>query len=245
MSFDGQIPTGDLCRSRTDADIAETLVSALDRSLTGYIVFEPQQSILAGDDDRAVITFEQGVPMAAYHTDNDVVGSQAIDALSDSGTPHVDVYTLPATALMSIHRDVTDTFAIAPTAPARRLTDNATLVERTRNAAPQTRVTGTDTQTAVEAFLADTDQIESIKQEARAEAAARAAEWGFTDQLESTETETKVTQNENHPSKDQTVVHSMQQQTNDPHDSEPDTGAVNDETSYDDPTENIDGSSSQ
>ncbi|WP_182021554.1 hypothetical protein [Haloquadratum walsbyi] len=234
MVFYEQIPTGDLCRSRTDADIAETLISALNRSLTGYVVFEPQQSILAGEDDRAVITFEQGVPMAAYHTDNDVVGSEAIDALSDSGTPHVDVHTLPAAALMSIHRDVTDTFAVAPTAPARHLTNDATLVERTRNVAPQTRVDGTDTQTAVEAFLADTDRIESIKQEARAEAAARAAEWGFTDQLGPPET----TENENIDDEDRTLEDSAQQKGDNVYESESDVNARHNRTSSDDSKQN-------
>ena len=103
MVVDGHIPEGRLCRSRTDADVGETLAGVLDRELTGYVVFEPQGSILRGGDERAVLTFEEGVPVLAYHAPSDTGGTDALGALS-GGLFHAESYELPADALADAHR---------------------------------------------------------------------------------------------------------------------------------------------
>jgi hypothetical protein len=179
MVANGHIPEGRLCRSRTDADVGETLAGVLDRELTGYVVFEPQGSILRGDDDRAVLTFEDGVPVLAYHAPSDAGGTDALAALS-GGVFHAESYELPADALAAAHR--VDALRVPPTAPADRLAGDDGLIERTRKAAPDDRLRADDA-TAVVEFLSDPDRIEAIRAEARAEAEERAAEWGLTDQL--------------------------------------------------------------
>ena len=181
MVANGHIPEGRLCRSRTDADVGETLAGVLDRRLTGYVVFEPQGSILRGGDERAVVTFEDGVPVLAYHAPSDAGGTDALAALP-GGVFHAEWYELPADALAEAHR--VDALEVPPTAPADRLADDDALAERTREAAPDDRLRGAETTDAVAAFLADEDRIEAIREEARAEAEERAAEWGLTDQLD-------------------------------------------------------------
>jgi len=181
MLADGHIPEGELRRSRTDADVGATLADVLDRELTGYVVFEPQGSILLGDGERAVLTFESGVPVLAYHSESDAGGPDALDALA-GGPFHADVYELPPATLEAAHR--VEELRVGPTAPARRLADDEALVERTRAAAPDDRLTEAEGPSAVEAFLADAQRVETIREEARAEAQARAAEWGLTGQLE-------------------------------------------------------------
>jgi hypothetical protein len=181
MVVDGRIPEGELCRSRTDADVGETLASALNRELTGYVVFEPRGSILRGSDERAVLTFESGVPVLAYHPGSDAGGPDALDALA-GGPFHADVYELPPATLEAPHR--VEELRVDPTAPARRLAGDDALVERTRAVAPEDRLTEAEGPSAVEAFLADAERVETIREEARAEARARAAEWGLTGQLE-------------------------------------------------------------
>lgn len=181
MVANGHIPEGQLCRSRTDADVGETLAEVLDRDLTGYVVFEPQGSILRGDDERAVLTFEAGVPVLAYHAPSDAGGTDAIAALS-GGLFHAESYELPAEALADAHR--VEALRVPPTEPADRLTDDDALIERTREAAPDDRLEDGSDASAVAEFLDDPDRIDAIRQEARAEAEERAAEWGLTDQLD-------------------------------------------------------------
>jgi hypothetical protein len=180
MVANGHIPDGRLCRSRTDADVGETLAGVLDRGLTGYVVFEPQGSILRGGDERAVLTFENGVPVLAYHAPSDAGGADALAALS-GGLFHAESYELPADALAAAHK--VDALRVPPTAPADRLAGDDALVERTRRVAPDDRLRDDDP-SAVAEFLADPDRIEAIRDEARAEAEERAAEWGLTDQLD-------------------------------------------------------------
>ncbi|MDQ2053095.1 MULTISPECIES: hypothetical protein [Halobellus] len=184
MVADGHIPEGELCRSRTDADIGETLAGVLDRELTGYVVFEPQGSILFGNDERAVLTFEAGVPVLAYHSASDAGGRAALDALTGD-LFHAEVYELAADALAAAHR--VEELRVAPSAPADVLADDETLVDRTRDAAPEDRLADAAGASAVEAFLADADRIDAIRDEARAEAQARAAEWGLAEQLDGEE----------------------------------------------------------
>ncbi|TKX85377.1 hypothetical protein EXE43_13970, partial [Halorubrum sp. SS5] len=59
------------------------------------------------------------------------------------------------------------------------------LAERTREAAPDERLRdGADEDDAVAAFLADDERIDAIREQARAEARDRAAEWGLDDALD-------------------------------------------------------------
>ncbi|RDI71341.1 hypothetical protein [Halopelagius longus] len=179
---DVQIPEGDLIRSRVVADAGVTLSAALDDELTGYAVVEPQDALLLGDGGRAVLTFEDGVPVLAYDPATDRGGSDALADFAAAGPYRVEVYELPASALDAAHG--TDELRVPPTEPADRLADDPSLAERTREAAPADRLDAGEGQSAVEEFLADADRIEAIREEAREEAAARAEEWGLSDQLE-------------------------------------------------------------
>ncbi|WP_435184913.1 hypothetical protein [Halobellus sp. EA9] len=180
MLADGHIPEGELRRSRTDADVGATLADVLDRELTGYVVFEPQGSILFGDGERAVLTFESGVPVLAYHPASDAGGPDALAALTGD-LFHAELYELPAESLSAAHR--VEELRVPPAAPARELAGDDALAERTRAAAPDDRLDA-ERGSAVEAFLADADRIEAIREEARAEARSRADEWGLADQLD-------------------------------------------------------------
>ncbi|WP_310922708.1 hypothetical protein [Halogeometricum salsisoli] len=174
------IPEGELLRSRVVSDAGATLAAVLDRELTGYAVFEPQDSLLGGGGDPAVLTFEDGVPVLAYDAGADRGGPDALAALDAAGPFRVELYGLAAAAVERLHRD--ETCRVPPARPADRLAADPELVERTRAAAPADR--RADERTAVEAFLADADRIEEIRAEARREAESRAAEWGLSEQLE-------------------------------------------------------------
>ncbi|MFC6826536.1 hypothetical protein [Halopelagius fulvigenes] len=179
---DVRIPEGDLIRSRVVADAGVTLSAALDGELTGYAVVEPQDALLLGDGGRAVLTFEDGVPVVAYDPSTDRGGSDVLADFAAAGPYRVEVYELPASALEAAHR--TDELRVPPTEPADRLAADPTLAERTREATPDERLEAERDPSAVEAFLADADRIEAIREEAREEAAARAEEWGLSDQLD-------------------------------------------------------------
>ncbi len=64
-------PRGDLVRSRVVSDPATALTAVLERELTEYAVFEPQDSLLLDADGHGIVTFEAGVPLFAYHTGTD------------------------------------------------------------------------------------------------------------------------------------------------------------------------------
>ncbi|MFB6102136.1 MAG: hypothetical protein ABEJ73_06175 [Haloplanus sp.] len=176
-----RIPRGDLIRSRVVDDPGATLETALERRLTGYAVFEPQDAVLLGDETRGVITFEGGVPVLAYCTDTDRGGADALADVAGPGPYSVDLFELDRSALAEAHE--ADDLRISPALPAERLTDDRDLVTRTREAAPDDRLGGDGT-APVESFLADEAQIEAIREQAREEARARAEEWGLTDALD-------------------------------------------------------------
>ncbi|GAB6860318.1 hypothetical protein ACFR97_09765 [Haloplanus litoreus] len=176
-----RIPRGDLLRSRVVDDPGTTLSAALDRRLTGYAVFEPQDAVLLGDDTRGVVTFEAGVPTLAYCTDTDRGGADALDDVAGPGPYSVDLYELDPAALAEAHE--ADDLRVPPGLPADRLTDDRDLVTRTREAAPDDRL-GNDDPDAVAAFLDDEEGIEAIRERAREEARTRAEEWGLTDALD-------------------------------------------------------------
>jgi hypothetical protein len=176
------IPRGQLVRSRVVPDIRTVLTDALDRDLTGYAVIEPQETILLDDDGKVVFTFEEGVPILAYHTATDAGGKNALAALATVGPCRLDLYALSPHQLETAH--ATPELRVSPEMPAKHLAGDPALADRTRERASTDTADDETPLTAVEAFLDDTEQIEAIREQARTEAKRRAKEWGLDDQLE-------------------------------------------------------------
>ncbi|KAA9396749.1 hypothetical protein Har1130_02755 [Haloarcula sp. CBA1130] len=182
-----KVPRGRLDKSRVVTDPRDTLADVLDRELTGYAVFESQKTLLLDGEGRGIITFTDGVPVLAYHTGTDRGGPPALADLAIPGPYHVSLYALDATDLESVH-EAAD-LRVPPGMPAERLGGDPALADSTRRAAPDERLStanddvaaedGTAEQSAVEAFLDDTEKIEAIKQQARSEARERAQQWEF------------------------------------------------------------------
>jgi len=178
-----RLPRGRLLKSRVVSDPREPLAEVLDRALTGYAVFESQDSLLLDGDGRGVVTFTGGVPVVAYHTGTDRGGPPALADLAVPGPYHVSVFELDAAELATVHE--VDELAVPPGMPAERLAGDPALADSTRRSAPAER-TGGPSEThedhgAVEAFLEDEEKIAAIREQARKEAKERAAEWGFND----------------------------------------------------------------
>jgi hypothetical protein len=176
-----RIPRGALLRSRVVDDPSEVLRSVLDERLTGYVVFEPQDALLLGETTRGVITFEDGVPVLAYDTERERGGRTGLEGFAVTGPNRVAVHAVDADALADAHE--TDEFRIPPGEPARVLAGDERLGARTTDAAPASRRNEGQSQSAVEAFLADADAIAEIRAEARAEARSRAEAWGLDEVL--------------------------------------------------------------
>jgi hypothetical protein len=178
-----EIPRGDLLRSRVVSDVGTTLAAALDRDLTGYATVVPQETLLLAGDARGVLTFEAGVPVLAYNTVTDSGGPDALAELAVPGPYRIELYAVAADGLRAAHDE--EALRIPPAAAATELADDARLAERTREAAPADRLADDDGEEAdaVAAFLADDDRIAAIREQARAEAAERASEWGLDDAL--------------------------------------------------------------
>jgi hypothetical protein len=176
---------GRLVRSRVISDVRELLNHALERELTGYAVLEPGESLLLDADGKGVLTFEEGVPVLAYHTATDDGGPPALAAFGD-GPYRADCYELGPGALAEVHD--TPELRVPPGMPAERLAGDPALADRTRDRAPEGRPDRAEEAGggAVAAFLENEERIERIREEARAEAQRRAQEWGLDDQLEGT-----------------------------------------------------------
>jgi len=179
-----RLPQGRLRKSRVVTDPREPLAEVLDRSVTGYAVFEPQDSLLLDADGRGVVTFADGVPVVAYHTGTDRGGPPALADLAVPGPYHVSVFELDAPDLEAVHE--VDALRVPPGMPAERLAGDPALADSTRRAAPAERPTAGGTESgndhgAVEAFLEDEEKIAAIREQAREEARQRAAEWGLND----------------------------------------------------------------
>ena len=178
------IPRGELLRSRVVATVGETLAEVLDRELTGYATLVPQETLLSAGDARGVLTFEAGVPVLAYNTATDRGGSVALASIAVPGPYRVELYAVPRSELEAAH--AVTALRVPPDAPATELADDPALAARTRDVAPADRGpdrNGGDDGNAVAAFLADDDRIEAIREQAREEARARAAEWGLNEAL--------------------------------------------------------------
>ncbi|MFC7156268.1 hypothetical protein ACFQPA_12525 [Halomarina halobia] len=185
MSVDAlSIPRGRLVRSRVVEGVDVVLADALSRALTGYAVLVPQETLLLDEDDRAVLTFEDGVPVLAYHVGTDAGGPRALADLAPCGPCRLDLYELAPRHLREAHD--TPEVRVPPGMPAERLAGDPSLVDRTRERAPADRLDeGGDGLDALEAFLEDEARIDAIREEARAEAERRAAEWGLAGHLDS------------------------------------------------------------
>lgn len=175
------IPEGRLRRSRVVDDPGVALADALESELTGYLVFEPADALLLAEPTRGVVTVADGVPVLAFERGGDRAGDAAVRALSTPGPTRVELYDLPAADLSRAHDDADDAARVPPGVPAERLGGDDHLAERTRAAAPDDRIA--EETDAVAAFLADEDRVRRIREEARAEAKARAAEWGLDEVL--------------------------------------------------------------
>ncbi len=177
------IPRGTLLRSRVVSDVGTTLARALDRGLTGYATLVPQETLLLSGEARGVLTFADGVPVLAYNTVTDSGGPDALAELAVPGPYRAELYAVDAARLETAHE--TEALRVAPAAAATELADDQALAERTREAAPDHRLRATDgDDDAVASFLADDDRIEAIREQARAEARDRAAEWGLDGALD-------------------------------------------------------------
>lgn len=175
-----QLPHGQLIRSRVVSDLGTPLSMVLREKLTGYACLEPQDALLLDVDGTGVLTFEQGVPVVAYHTGTDNGGPPALDDIAVSGPYRVELYDLADGVLADIH--ASEQLRVPPGMPAERLVGDPELIEQTRAAAPDERVQGRDSRSpldAVEEFLTDEESISRIRERARADAKTRAEEWGF------------------------------------------------------------------
>lgn len=171
------IPRGALVRSRVVGDPGEALATALDRSLTGYAVLEPQATLLLDGDERAVLALREGVPIRAYHA---ATGRGGADALADLGTPGPCRVALYRTG----EPDVEGGAPVEPGTPAELLAADPALADRSRAAAPDDASAPSESLDAVEAFLENEEKIEAIRERAREEATRRADEWGFDEAVD-------------------------------------------------------------
>ncbi len=170
----------ELTFARVVDDAAAALSLALDRELTGHAVLTPQDALLLDDDGEGVVAFTDGVPTHVRHTGTGRGGAAALADLATTGPLRVECY---AGDDGSVPR--TDQHAVAPGTPAERLAGDDVLAQRTREAAEAGDIGGGDPADddldAVEAFLADEEKVEAIRDRAREEARERAEEWGFDD----------------------------------------------------------------
>jgi hypothetical protein len=176
------LPGGHLEKSRVVADPRDVLAAALDRSITGYAVFESQDALLLDADGRGIVAFEDGVPTRAVHTGTGRGGPPALADLAVPGPYHVELYAAEALVLPGTASD-----EIPPGMAAERLAGDPALARSTRRTAPTGRssmsASGTSESTtdrpqgAVEAFLENEEKIEAIREQARTEAQERASEW--------------------------------------------------------------------
>ncbi|SEW08130.1 hypothetical protein [Halobacterium jilantaiense] len=160
--------------SRVVEDAAAALGLALDRELTGYAEFTPQDALLLDDGGAGVLAFEAGVPTHVKHSGSGRGGDAALGDLAVPGPLRVECYAGGDPPVPE-----TEQFAVAPGTPAERLAGDADLADRTRAAAPADGSQGGESMDAVEAFLEDDEKIDALRERAREEATERASEWGF------------------------------------------------------------------
>jgi len=179
------LPSGRLLRRRVVENVGTVLDRALEAELTGYARLVSQDALLLDGDGVGVLTFQDGIPSAAYHTGTDAAGQEALADIAVAGPYRLELYELEADVLAEVHGS--ESVAVPPTSPARRLSGDPQLIERTRGAAPADRLEAkTDEDAhldAVASFLDDEERIETIRDRAREEARSRADEWGFEPEI--------------------------------------------------------------
>jgi hypothetical protein len=175
------LPQGQLLRQRVLDSVETVLADALDRELTGYARLEPQETLLLSADRAGVLTFENGVPVAAYHTDPDATGADALTEIASHGPYRLGLYALAGDELDQLHRG--DSVRVPPGQPAEILSGDQQLIERTRARAPAERIENAtanqNSLDAVESFLEDEGRIEGIQSRAQSEAESRADDWNL------------------------------------------------------------------
>lgn len=170
-----KLPRGRLVRRRVIEDPGTALANALDAERTGYARLESQDALLLDAEGVGIVTFERGVPVAAYHTGTDNAGVDALADIAIAGPYRLELYELDAETLAPVHD--AEEFRVTPGAPAERLAGDDALAARTRDAAPEHRREADDEPSPVEEFLEDEARIQSIRERAREEAKRRAEEW--------------------------------------------------------------------
>lgn len=177
-----KLPAGRLVRERVVEDVGTVLSTALETGLTGYAILASQDALLLGAEGDGVLTFEDGVPAVAYHTGTDSAGPDALSDIAVAGPYRLELYELDGSALADVHDS--DPLRVPPELPAKRLTGDPELVERTLAVAPAERTSGATPEAsdagAVEEFLDDEETIAAIQKRARKRARDRAEEWGLT-----------------------------------------------------------------
>jgi len=171
-----KLPRGCLRRSRVVLDLATPLANALDTHLTGYARLEPHDALLLDASGVGVLTFRDGLPVAAYHTGTDTAGDAALSHIAVPGPSRVELYELDLEALENVHENAS--FVVPADRPAERLAGDPDLTERTRERAPADRLAASDS-SSVESFLEDDDAVEAVRDRARQEARTRAEQWDF------------------------------------------------------------------
>lgn len=169
---------GELVLAKVVSDLGALLERALEERVTGHATVEPQDALLLDAAGCGVLAFERGVPVAARHTETGRTGREALAELSIPGPCRVELHdgAPPPVA------DDADA-AIPPWLPAELLADDPELANRIRTAAADRDAGGRTDGDALASFLQDRERVEAIRREARAEAVARAREWGLEDAL--------------------------------------------------------------
>lgn len=176
-----KLPRGQLVRQRVVTDVGTVLSTALEGELTGYARLESQDALLLDADGTGILTFEDGIPVVAYHTGTDSAGADALADIAVAGPSRLELYELDGEALAQIHDN--EQLQFSPELPAKRIAGDPELAERTLAATPDEhtiRHAGAAAEdSAVEAFLDDETKIASIQERARDQARERAEKWGF------------------------------------------------------------------
>jgi hypothetical protein len=174
-----KLPQGNLRRRRVVTDLATPLSNALDAALTGYARLESGDSLLLEKEGVGIVTFDDGVPVAIYHTGTDNGGPAALSDIAVTGPSRIELYELDAASLAPVHD--AEELRVSPGQPAEQLAGDDQLAARTRESAPDSRTEAGTTGglAAVESFLDDEQRIADIRDRARSQAREQAREWGF------------------------------------------------------------------
>lgn len=178
-----KLPRGRLRRRRIVADVGTVLANALDARHTGYATLTAQNALLQSVGGAGVVIFEDGIPIVAFHTGTDRGGPLALADIAGGCPYRLELFELDASILSTF--DEATALRVPPGMPADRLAGDPALAARTRSSASAAHRRlapdpGTaDQPGAVEAFLADQEKIEAIRDRARREAERRAENWGF------------------------------------------------------------------